>query len=133
LRRAIAPSVVIALLFAVGCRSTYEDQIRQTTKAYYDGVAEGDGKQACAQLTADGKLTFQGTARSCEERVAAFSRRIKGGNVADQLRSAEPINVNIQGRRATATSAFRGQKPETLVLDRVGGQWKISDPGDRTR
>jgi hypothetical protein len=133
LRRAIAASVVFALVFAVGCRSTYEDQIRATTKAYYDALAKGDGKKACAQLTADGKVTLQGTAKSCEEQVAAFGRRTKGRGVADQLRSAEPVKVNIVGRKATATSAFRGQKPETLVVDMVGGQWKISDPGDRIR
>jgi ketosteroid isomerase-like protein len=133
LRRAIASGVVVALVFAVGCRSTWEDQIRATTKAYYDALAEGDGNKACAQLTADGKLTLQGTARSCQAQVAAFARRARGSDVPDQLRSAEPVKVNIVSRKATATSTFRGQKPETLGLDMVGGQWKISDPGDRMR
>jgi hypothetical protein len=133
LRRAIASSVVFALVFAVGCRSTWEDQIRATTKTYYDALAEGDGKKACAQLTADGQVTVQGTASSCEEQVAAFGRRTKGSDVPDQLRSAEPVKINVMRLKATATSTFRGQKPETLTVDMVDGQWKISDPGDRMR
>jgi hypothetical protein len=124
----VAPALALVALAGAGCGGTSQaDQAKSVVTTFLTSAAKGDGAKACDQLSADARrLLESATSASCQKVVQELGSRTS----ASQRSSVDKIapTVSIHGNTATAT--YRGvtgsRQLRTLTLEKVGGQWKIS-------
>jgi hypothetical protein len=96
--------------------------VTRTVKAYYAALADGDAKKACEQYTRVARARATRTG-GCERVIAEGTPAIPDENKAI-LRDIPVSGVAIRGASATVSvSAPTG--PQTVILVREGGRWKI--------
>jgi hypothetical protein len=98
-------------------------------RRYQKDFIEGDGKDACSLLTADGKkqMTAGGRGRTCAESVARVLDQSRASDIRLIRRTRAGIHVDdvtIRGDIATVDIG-KGQR---LRLGRQDGSWLVSDP-----
>jgi hypothetical protein len=105
------------------------EQIARTVRAYVQALNAGDGEQACALLTKNGKGVLAGLLPSnqseteCVDVIERLARRWT--DLAD-YRVGE---VSSSGSRATANLTSRKPRYESgLLLQEEGNGWKIAYP-----
>lgn len=106
-----------------------EDQIRSTLTTYLTAVANGDGRTACARLTADGRRVVEKTpgarAETCEGVISQVATAAKPSDKAKLRRlAAEDIEVDVQG--ASATAKLEGATRDAKLV-KSGERWLIDD------
>jgi hypothetical protein len=144
-------TLVAVLAFAglvAGCGDdpSAEDEVKDVVTGFLDDVADGDGGDGCAKLTAAAVEQLNEAAfllqapGSCREAIEAISRQLSGDD-KKALRSAEVNAAAVSGAKATVADAdislrmsgqstlFRNNDPAPVTLDKVGDDWKISSLG----
>lgn len=145
-RRVLAVLVVFSVLAGCGGGKSTEDEVKDVVTGFFDDVADGDGAEACAKLTAAAVDQLNRAAfllqapGSCREAVEAVNRQLSGDD-KKALRSAEVNAAQVNGNRATVADAdislelsgqstlFRNSDPAPLTLEKVGDDWKITSLG----
>jgi hypothetical protein len=130
----------VALVVLAGCGGSGEraadppaaasarQQVAAAVHGYLNGLADADGKQACAHLTraAQADLTAATTAPTCEVAVGAFGKQI-GDDARRRLRAARVTVGAVHATTATARLAGRNLPfPRAIPLRRDAGEWKIA-------
>ena len=95
-----------------------------TVKRFNRAAAEGDGKEACEQLTSAARTPAGGL--QCESAIDQLGK-LGGEQTKRRLAAVEVRNVKVNGDRATAEAQIPTQTPATLQLEKVsrsglGGQ-----------
>jgi hypothetical protein len=120
----------------VGCSSDdsmtgAEPAVQRTVHAYLDAVSRGDGRAACAQLTARTRrlsaVVFNTNqhgvpVRSCPEAVERFAGKLSP-RAGRTYRAAEVEPVKVSGNSATA--GINGV-PRQVRLVKIQGRWYVS-------
>jgi hypothetical protein len=130
----LVPGLLVSVLLS-GCGASDEEQVRETIKRFNRAAAEGDGKEACDQLTPGAQAT--GGLR-CESVIDQLGRL--GGKAAKRrLAAVEVRNVTVSGKTAMAEAQVPTQSPTMLQLEKVprrvfrwktsDGEWKIASLG----
>lgn len=58
-RRVVSGALAAGAIAAIaGCGASDEDEVKDTVRSYLSAVADGDGDEACDQLTGDAKRQF---------------------------------------------------------------------------
>jgi hypothetical protein len=131
-RKTLISALLAAALLAAGCGGGDEPGPDAAVRDYYRALLAGDGARACSLLT-DG--LERDIARSAGARAA-------GGSCPDVLGLAVGLNPGREGAdldelkvgvsedgadaaRARLANPLTG-KPETLRVERVGGEWRIA-------
>lgn len=132
-RKTLISALLSAALLAAGCGGGDEPGPDAAVRDYYRALLAGDGGRACSLLT-DG--LERDIARSAGARAA-------GGSCPDVLALAVGLNPDREGAdldelkvdvsgddggdaaRARLANPLTG-KPETLRVERVGGEWRIA-------
>jgi len=123
--------VLLVPLVAAGCGGGNGAGPEGTVKTYLKAFADGNGKQACDQLTGDAKrqaLDYAATnlpelnATSCEDALTAIAKNL-GGDEKGLLRDAEISKTTINGSSATVSLKAGSNDAE---LTKTGGRWYIS-------
>jgi hypothetical protein len=127
LRRGIVVVAATALVAITGCGGGKSDaqQVTDVVRAFMVATAAGNGRAACAQMTAEGQrkvvdMRGTGSAMSCAEFLSARPS-------ASGMREARnaTVRATVHGERAHATAQ---PWPDTAILfelRKVGGDWKI--------
>lgn len=138
-----APSrVVLIVLLAVlslpvaACGASEEEQVEETIKTFHRAAAEGDGEEACRQLT-PAALTPTGGV-DCEGAIDQLGR-LGGETAKRRLAAVEVRTVVVRGEQASAEAQIPTQTPTTLRLRKVGRrvvrwlepvpEWKLDSLG----
>lgn len=143
----VRTSAIAGLLagIAVGCGATHgpseQQQVSQVLRSYLHAQVEGDGTAACALLTPGGQRELVNLVvrsanglipvrPSCPEAVVLV-RAVAGASLLSALGSARIERVPVTGSRADAVVADGTRfPPQHVVLEKVGGSWKIASvPG----
>ena len=115
---------------AWGCGGSDEDKVAETVETYMTGLADGDGDQACDQLTGDAKRALvdqiatnlpEIDSISCPEVLEQLSG-VLGEDEKGQMRDLE-VTATVDGDTATAT--VEGGTSD-VELTKVDGKWLIS-------
>ena len=107
-----------------------------TVKRFNRAAAEGDGQEACDQLTSAARTPAGGL--QCESAIDQLGK-LGGEQTKRRLAAVEVRNVKVDGDRATAEAQIPTQTPATLQLEKVSrrgfngkrsdGEWKIASLG----
>jgi hypothetical protein len=129
--RPVAPRlpavVLLAALALAGCGDsgpTDEQQIRTTLDQFAQATAAQDYPALCQRILAPKLVdTLEQIGLPCE---AALRRGFEG--VKQPQISVGEVSVDGDSAKAQVRSSAEGQKPsqDTVELDRVNGQWRIS-------
>lgn len=134
---------LVALVALAGCGGGTDPREKQAVTAavrtFFSALADGDGRRACAELTASGQASLVASAGAggvaCPQAIAIASRRLPAA-VRQGLRAIELRAVAISGTHASVrdddiTSA-RGDlrsvlRPGNITrLSRSEGSWKLT-------
>jgi hypothetical protein len=131
MRAYVAAAVIVALIIT-GCGDSGDEQkVADTVQTYLSALAEGDGAEACNQLTGEeaGRVFEEEAtmlpelgASSCADALSKLGETL-GGEGKQTLERAETTNVKVDGDSATA-ELVGGTK--TVHLRKVDGRWFIS-------
>lgn len=126
--------VLIAVLSVVGVScggASNEEKVADTLTTYLDALANGDGQEACDQLTGaqnrrilEGAVSFlpELASTSCADALTKLGEGI-GADERELLNDAEIVNVEVDGDSATAQiDGGTG----TAELEKPGDRWLIS-------
>jgi hypothetical protein len=120
--RALAFLVAGGLALA-GCGgSGDEDAVRDALTEYIEAMGSGDGRTACARMTAPlQELVLNSTPRAsdCVEAVAQIDR----GD--DRRGDASVDGIEVDGDTARASAAVGGGPGTRHTLRRVNGTWQV--------
>jgi hypothetical protein len=109
---------------AAGCGSSasHGSDPSSVVKSFFAAAGAGDGKRACALLTAEeqSKVVTGGT---CVQEMSRF-----GAALAQQLRGLRLGSASVHGQTATVR-VTTPSKSTTVTLHRRGGGWVISSLG----
>ena len=135
----IRPGLVLLTLvtLAAGCGSSGDGKpvppdasVRTTVERFYAAYGRGDGRSACALLTASAQTAYAQEAGAiadgipCAELVESYSSQL-----VDATPEVKDIRVN--GDTATANVDLgESQIAQRVTLTRSGSSWKISDSVD---
>jgi hypothetical protein len=140
-RRLLAKVVLLSLVGFMSislsaCGASDEEQIEMTVKRFNRAAAEGDGQEACDQLTSAARTPAGGL--QCESAIDQLGK-LGGEQTKRRLAAVEVRNVKVDGDRATAEAQIPTQTPATLQLEKVSrrvfkwkrsdGDWKIASLG----
>jgi hypothetical protein len=127
--------ILLAVLAVIGAvTETDEEQIEEAVAAYNEGLTEGDGETACAQLTARARRQVVEAATSalgmppeppdCAAAVRAVVENA-GGRV-QEVNSNALLDVEVRDGLATA-KAGAPFAHQTLPLVAEDGEWRLAD------
>ena len=129
-------SVAVVACCMAACGSSEEDRVKEAITAFYDAAADGDGDEACEQLTPAARTPAGGL--RCEDTIDQIGR-FSGENAERRLDAVEVRRVRVTGDRATAETRIPTQTPTTLQLRKVKErlfrwkepllEWKIDSVG----
>jgi hypothetical protein len=134
MRSATLALFVVAALLAAGCGRSDADDAKQTVSTAVSGLAKGDAKTVCAQLTPGGarkvmKVLAGGPlgldpirATTCREAIAALHDALPKV-IRNVLVDGEVDQAKVTGDKATVHVVGAGM---TAQLQKVDGSWKIS-------
>ena len=118
------------------CGASDAREIEETIKRFNPAAAEGNGAEACDQLTSAARAPAGGL--RCEATIDQLAR-LGGAQTKRRLAAVEVRNVRVSGDTATAESQIPTQSPATLQLEKVtrpvfkwkrsNGEWKIASLG----
>ena len=132
---ALAVAVAAALIAGCGGGGGGDDapdpeRVRRAVTDYAHAFGDGDGKRACALLTAGAQQTFTervsslvGT-RDCAEAVAKL-QAVAGPNVTGPFREARVDQVKVTGSKATAR-VRAGSGSEEVTLEKRDDEWLLT-------
>lgn len=113
--------------------------IQKRVSAYVGHMLAGDGRQACAQFTAEYRLDADTRAKtaglgSCADVFSLYGESVNGAmpsDFAEQASDPERIVVILHGSRAEAAlkSPRGGLSIKRTTLQRVGSEWLIDGLG----
>ena len=116
-KRALTAFLAVLSLSVAGCGSSEENQVEETIKVFYRVAAEGDGEEACEQLTPAARTPAGGV--RCEDAIDQLGDL--GGEAAKRrLAAVEVRDVEVRGEQAMAETVIPTQTPTTLRLRKVG-------------
>ncbi len=105
-------------------------------KRFYRAAAQGDGKEACEQLTPVARAPAGGL--RCEPAIDQLGS-LGGVQTERRLAAVEVRNIKVSGDRATAVTQIPTQTPATIQLEKVPrrifkwkrphDEWKIASLG----
>jgi hypothetical protein len=108
--------LAVLSLSVTACGSSEENQVEETVRAFYRAAAEGDGEEACEQLT-PAATTPAGGVR-CEDAIDQLGDL--GGKAAERrLAAVEVRNVEVRGKQAMVEAVIPTQAPTPLRLRKV--------------
>lgn len=117
------------------CGRDDEGEIAETVERFYTAASQGDGNEACKQLTPAARTPVSGL--RCESSINQLGQ-LAGGAAERRLAAVGVSNVRVQGRQATARVQIPTQTPVTLQLEKTrertfrwksGDEWKIASLG----
>ena len=115
-KRALTAFLAVLSLSVAACGSSEENQVEETIKVFYRVAAEGDGEEACEQLTPAAQTPAGGV--RCEDAIDQLGDL--GGEAAKRrLAAVEVRNVEVRGEQAMAEAVIPTQAPTTLRLRKV--------------
>jgi hypothetical protein len=129
----LALFAVVALL-AGGCGGSDADDAEHTVSAAVSGLAKGDAKTVCDQLTPGGARKVMAVlatgplgldpirATTCREAIGALHDALPKV-IRNVLVDGEVDNTKVSGDTATVHVVGAGM---TAELKKVGGSWKIT-------
>jgi hypothetical protein len=111
-------------------RSANENAVLRTLRVFLKSISRGDGAQACAQLTADGR-------RAMQEKIADIAPETAGapcsasivlyqGGYGKKIRDPKIKKLRVRGSNATAVGPLR----QPATLSKSGRLWQIERYGD---
>lgn len=118
-------------LAGCGDQGTTEEEITKSVRTWTAALSEGDGRTACARMTAQARAEFAAYARvyvkrppapDCAAEVRRFTAKLTG-IPRRQIHDADVDDVRVRGDTATVVMADGG--PNELVLRQVGGEWRV--------
>lgn len=129
--RRVGASVACLGLLVMGCGGNEQGDAAATVTTYLSALADGDGAEACDQLTGQAKRELTAgivetvpelqSDFSCDGAVEALADLL-GEDERSVLREAE-VAASVDGDEATAS--LEGS-PNEVELRRVDGRWLIS-------
>jgi hypothetical protein len=131
MRAYVVAAMIVAVVLA-GCGGSDDEQkISDTVQTYLSALAEGDGAEACDQLTGEeaGRVFEEEATMLPELRVSSCADALSklgdtlGGEGRQTLEGAETTNVKVDGDSATA-ELVGGTR--TVHLRKDDGRWFIS-------
>jgi hypothetical protein len=125
-RLAILTVLLVSCVAAPACGASDEEQVDDTVKRFYRAASEGDGKEACAQLTPAAR--GPGGAPQCEAAIEQLGQ-LGGAEAKRRIAGVDIRRTRVDGDRATTQAQVPGQTPVVLTLRRVEGEWKLESLG----
>ena len=125
-RPLLAAVLVLASVSLMACGASDEEQVAETVTRFYRATAEGDGGEACDQLTDSARgAAGPGQCEAAIEQMGAL------GGPATKRRLADVAvrGTNVEGKQATTNAILAGQTPVALRLREVDGEWKLESLG----
>lgn len=138
------PACALAAVVIAGCGSSHkaptvspqQQRVTSTLRAYLKAQASGDGRAACATLTARAQQQLVSVVKaaagglipgrpSCAQAVSLASTAA-GSNLMSALAHATIAHVQISGSTATARVSAKGFPAERVTLKKASGGWKIT-------
>lgn len=126
----------LAAVSVSACGASDPQQIEEAIKRFNRAAAEGDGPQACDQLTQAARAPAGGL--RCESTIDQLGR-LGGAQTKRRLAAVDVRNIEVSGSTATAETQIPTQTPATLQLEKVtrrvfkwkrsDGEWKIASLG----
>lgn len=127
--KTLATSLLLLALVAFGCGggSSSED----VSETFFNALAEGNGEEACAQLSEDGVANIAGEGESCEEQILVDvpedeRARLDGASVEEITEETEQCDPP-SGEDDAKVEATLEDEIECVDLIKVGDDWKIED------
>lgn len=124
------PLVVAVLALTVislgACGASDEEQVADTVKRFYRAAAEGDGEEACDQLT-DSARGAAGPGQ-CEAAIEQMGD-VGGAATRRRFEAVAVRGTTVRDEEATTDAVLPGQSPVTLRLRQVDGDWKLESLG----
>jgi hypothetical protein len=136
--------LLTAALAATGavasCGGSDEDKVKDTVTGYLSALADGNGDEACRQLTGDARREVADTAGmpSCQQTISAVADNLDDSE-KDRLRDAKIARVKVtkikrecsklvEGlcRGPTAIVRVDGADRDVELEQSEGGDWLIS-------
>jgi hypothetical protein len=126
-RGRIALAVAVGLVAVVGCggeTKSDRDRVIDVVREFRIAVEDGDGRAACALLTARGQRFLlqvpRGNGRTCEQ---ALSRESSASGV--RKAEDEKVLAEVDGEEADAWVRVSPYATSVFQLRKVAGRWKI--------
>ena len=120
---AVAGAVALAV---GGCGQSDEQRVEETVKRFYRASAEGDGREACAQLHA-AALGGAGLAE-CQASIEQLGQ-LGGPETRRRIDDVHVRDTRVSDDRATTQAQIAGQTPKRFQLLKVDGEWKLESLG----
>ncbi len=118
-------ALALAPIFVSACGSD-EEQVAETVKRFYQATSEGDGEEACDQLT-DSARGAAGPGE-CEAAIEQMGE-LGGAATKRRLEAVAVRGTEVRGNQATTQAVVAGQSPVALRLRQVDGVWKLESLG----
>ena len=121
---------------AAANRGNDKAQLRQLLDDLQADYIAGRAEAYCSRLTAAGREQFAEVARdyehgeTCEDFVTVTSKLTRE-SVVKQLPTVV-LGVRVNGDRATLRVSDGGRPPQNMKFVKIGGEWKLPDPGVRS-
>jgi hypothetical protein len=125
---ALAAAAALALAGCGGSGAPSDEAaIKTTVRTYFTAFADGNGSEACDQLSVDTRAQIADAAKpkTCAAALTDASRRPEVKQYLDGFRKVEVEEVNVAGNDASVKVKAIGQTT-TMPLIKVSGDWKIN-------
>jgi hypothetical protein len=122
----LAAVLAFTWIFSMVCAGSDEDQVAETVKRFYRAAADGDGEEACDQLTESAREAAG--PGQCEAAIDQLGE-LGGATTRRRFEAVEVRGTRVQDKQATTNAVVAGQSPVTLRLRRVDGEWKLESLG----
>jgi hypothetical protein len=133
-RRLLVLMGVTLALVAPAASASDKGAVVRVVKAYQKALLDGDGHKACSLLTRGGRgrllQALPNSSHSCTKaanQLAASITPQTRRSIERARRKLSTEDVHVRGRHASA-KLLSGRK---LLLAKVAGRWRISDPNLR--
>ncbi len=125
-RPLLAAVLVLASVPLMACGASDEEEVAETVKRFYRATAEGDGGEACDQLT-DSARGAAGPGQ-CEAAIEQIGK-LGGAATKRRLEAVAVRETHVEDDQATTNAILPGQTPVALRLREVDGEWKLESLG----
>ena len=125
---ALAAAAALALAGCGGSDSPSDEAaIKSVVRTYFTAFADGNGSEACDQLSVDtrGQIADAAKPKTCAAALTDASKRPEVKQYLDDFRKVEVEEVTVAGNDASAKVKAIGETT-TVPFIKVGGDWKIN-------